>query len=190
MSTTSNDIITTGQTPKEKLDAATAALGLTIEASFVPFSQSRNKTSKHRSLNWKVTLKHNGRPILIFDYASGIGHAPAMKAKTTSYYTSTRATRETLANRECECGRALRYDSNGLGRKIEPNTTEIIYSLVQDTSVIDAGGFSNWAHDYDYNDDSISAKAIYDQCVEHALALRSAIGEAGLATLRDATQDY
>lgn len=50
----SNDII----------DSALADLGLTVDSVFVPFSRSRNKGEKYKSLNWQVTVKRNGRNIL------------------------------------------------------------------------------------------------------------------------------
>lgn len=68
---------------KDKMRAAMDALGLTVTAEFVPFSQSRNAANDpgnkpgERSLNWRVTLNRNGAPILTTDYQAGIAHAPS-----------------------------------------------------------------------------------------------------------------
>lgn len=64
------------------IDSVLAELGLTVESVFVPFSQSRNKAEKHKGLNWKVTVKRNGRDVLTTDYGAGIGHCPGYKANT------------------------------------------------------------------------------------------------------------
>ena len=61
------------------------ALGLTVESVFIPFSQSRNKNEKHKSLNWRVTVKRNGRDVLTTDYSAGIIHCPSYAAKKAPY---------------------------------------------------------------------------------------------------------
>lgn len=62
-------------TPTEAL----ADLALTVESVFVPFSQSRHKDEPHKTLNWRVTVKRNGRDILTTDYSAGIMHCPGYK---------------------------------------------------------------------------------------------------------------
>jgi hypothetical protein len=62
--------------------AAIAALGLTVDAVFVPFSRSRNKAEARHSLNWKVTVRRNGRDVLTCDYGAGTGHCPGYKVST------------------------------------------------------------------------------------------------------------
>lgn len=57
--------------------------GVTLDSVFVPFSQSRNAKAEDgkpwESLNWRVTLKRNGREVLTTDYAQGVAYAPASK---------------------------------------------------------------------------------------------------------------
>lgn len=69
-------------TPAEAL----ADLALTVESVFVPFSQSRNKAEPHKTLNWKVTVKRNGRDILTTDYGAGIAHCPGYNTSPPSQY--------------------------------------------------------------------------------------------------------
>lgn len=116
---------------------AIAALGLTVEAVFIPFSLSRNKGEKHRTLNWRVTLKRNGREIMTTDYSAGEGHCPASATEapptyrgkdrhrssnipypgTTSAYrapTKAEALRDYLDEwraAECESGVAMEYEA-------------------------------------------------------------------------------
>lgn len=122
----------------ETIDRAAeiAALGLTVAAVFIPFSRSRNKDEKSPSLNWRVTIKRNGREIISTDYGAGYGHCPAKATKapatyqgkdrrrmdgtpypgtTSSYRRPTEAERlaEYLADwraAECESGLAMEHD--------------------------------------------------------------------------------
>lgn len=178
-------------TAKERIEAVAAELGITMVATFVPWSLSRNAGEKHSSLNWKVTLRRNGRDILITDYAAGCGHCP-----------SYRQGRQTIASQavlrhECETGfpavfvdgfsRAARIP----GRKpILPELASVLSSLVSDASAIDYNCFEDWASDMGYDTDSRSAEAIYRACLETGLKLRNALGESGLAALREACIDY
>lgn len=215
---------------------AIAALGLTVESVFVPFSQSRNKAEGSKTLNWVVTVKRNGRDVIKTDYSAGIAHCPGYKASKAPtafqphgykthdgkpYKGSTSAYRSAtfgeslsqylnaIAAAECESGVAMELNHWGSGpsnvfqpkmtrgdsgsRKavpILPDALDVIYSLVMDSSVLDAGGFENWAADYSYDTDSRSAESTYRACLDIALKMRGAIGESGLETLRDAFQDY
>lgn len=166
---------------------AIASLGLTVESVFVPFSQSRNKAEKNPSLNWVVTVKRNGRDVIKTDYSAGMGHCPGYKQGNS--------VANMVAKHECETGRKAKIDMTGKayspqGAPILPDAVSVIYSLVMDSSVLDAGGFENWAGDLGYDTDSRSAESTYRACLDIALKMRGAIGESGLETLRDAFQDY
>lgn len=161
-----------------------AELGLTVESTFIPFSQSRNKGNKEPSLNWEVTLKRNGRHVLTALYSAGAAHCPAYKVKDA--YEKKRA-----VSMECETGKVVRVKSFGptlTDKKIEPNARDVIASLLLDANALDAGTFEEWAREYGYDADSISARAIYDQCVQHALAFRAAVGAQAFDELRAAAQ--
>lgn len=215
---------------------AIAALGLTIDCVFVPFSQSRNRAEKTPNLNWVVTVKRNGRDVLTTDYSAGMGHCPGYKAGrvptafqphdykthdgkpykgTTSAYRkatpgeSLSQYRNAVAAAECESGVAMELNPFGRDSRnvfepkrtrgdnrsrqvapILPDVLDVIYSLVADSGVLDAGGFEDWAADYGYDPDSRSAESTYRACLDIALKMRGAIGEAGLESLREAFQDY
>jgi hypothetical protein len=160
-------------------------LGLKLSSVFVPFSQSRNKGEKHPSLNWNVTLytlsplDGQRRNILTTDYMAGSAHAPSYKQSDNTQFTHNKVVAE------CESGRA-----SATGKPILPNTLDIIYSLVMDSSVLDSGDFEEWAFELGYDTDSRAAEKIYQACLDIALKLRRGVGEHGLEELRTAFQDY
>ncbi len=63
-----------------------AKLKLSVETQFVPFSQSRHKAEDHKTLNWVITLKRDGREVLKTDYSAGIAHCPGYAAKKAPTY--------------------------------------------------------------------------------------------------------
>jgi hypothetical protein len=72
----------------------------------------------------------------------------------------------------------------------KPSAADVLYSLALDASVLDSATFEEWASELGYDPDSRSAEKIYRACLEIALKLRAAIGDAGLEQLREAFQDY
>lgn len=208
-----------------EIDATLARLGLTVESVFIPFSASRNKAEEYKSLNWRVTVKRNGRDVLTTDYSAGIAHCPGDVAKTpptgyrapdrrrmdgtpypgttSSYRKATAAEalndyRKAICAAECESGVAMQSDWQNpqtfKPRKplapILPEPRAVIWSLVMDSSVLDSGGFESWAADFGYDPDSRKAESIYRACLDHALMMRAAIGDSGMAELQNAFQDY
>lgn len=198
----------TEQTPKQKIEAACAALGLTMSAAFVPWSKSRNKDEKDdrgnpvKTLNWKVTVKRmamfdeghrpgSERTLLTTDYSAGIANCPAYKASVAQLGNRNSLMRDEAITQEVETGRTYVPAFSGQGSKIAPpDMADVISSLVMDASVLDAGGFEEWANEYGYDTDSRSAEATYRACLDIALKLRAGIGDDGLRALRDASQDY
>lgn len=159
---------------------------ITIESVFVPFSQSRNKGNKTKSLNWVVTLFRRGRKITSFDYTSGWGNAPAAKvAKFKVFGGGMNLDGDAALTREIEIGRA--HDTQ---RPIKPDTLDVVACLVLDCRVLDSGGFENWCDDYGYNSDSIRALDTYRTCLERALQMRHGLGEGLMNDLYAAFSDY
>lgn len=162
--------------PREALLRKMESLGLTVESTFVPWSQSRNKGEKDRSLNWRVTLKHKGRVVLETDYTAGIASCP-------SYRHGDRSAAQVEAIRfETENGKP-KTRARGEG-PIVPDAVGVVYSLCSDADAIDAGGFEAWASDFGYDTDSRKAEATYRACVDTGLKLRAALGDQGLQELR------
>jgi hypothetical protein len=194
----------TATTPAEMIRNAATALGLTMSAVFVPFSLSRNAVAKDgqekpwRSLNWRVTLERNGRPFITTDYSAGEGNAPSYNAKMPRAYQygNEKRFRADAIAWEIENGFAARVSFGGgfiaADRKkpLMPSIEDVLSSLVLDSSVLDSAGFEDWASDLGYDPDSRTAETIYRACLETALKLRAAIGEAGIEALRIAGEDY
>lgn len=173
-----------------------ADLGITVESVFVPFSQSRNRDSKHHSLNWRVTVKRHGRDVLTIDYSSGIGHCPGYNKKPhAGFYGSNSVYQRIVTTAECEKGkpvkRVLANDSCvHEGKWIEPNPVDVIWSLVIESDVINYADFEDWAFNFGYDTDSRSAESIYHACLGLALKMRAVFGSDGMSALQTAFGDY
>lgn len=171
-------------------------LGLTMDAVFVPFSQSRNAHEKQSSLNWRVTLKV-GRQSFTTDYMQGVGHLP-----NYSHQHSRLVAYDDAVRKACETGKSSlikhksAYDAAQAGRAhvstpLTPPTREaVMYSLIMDASAIDYPIYEDWAAGMGYESDSRKGEAIYRQCLEIGLQLRAMLGDNNMEKLREAYQDY
>lgn len=176
-----------------KIDALLAELGITMTAEFVPYSRRKNQDDGHDGKPWecithrchvtrgKVTLWHD-------EFRQGIGHLPE------PYSNGQRRTldRDTAIKNLIEFGKT---DGKGYPQcpraQVEPPALrDVVYSIVIDSDVIDYPTFEEWAPSLGYDPDSRSAEKIYRKCLETALTLRSALGDAALSRLREAFQDY
>lgn len=178
---------------RETVNRLAHELGLEIGARFVPFSQSRNaqpragRAQPWQSINWRITLSRNGRPVLKCDYSQGVAHCPASRSARFPV----KGDRQRAIALEIESGRVAGVGIGGSAfetakRIPAPDLADVLHSLALDSSVLDYAGFSEWAGDLGYDSDSISAESTYRECLAHALALRASIGESALAKLREA----
>jgi hypothetical protein len=181
---------------KENLQRAISDLEIAMVAVFIPWSKSRSSRSlkqgahvTERSLNWRVTLKRNGREILTTDYTAGIGHAPSYKQGVRMTLDS-----EAALLHETERGTVAKPSANlrhvFSGKPIAADICDVVYSLVSDARAIDYPSFEAWASDYGYDVDSRKAEATYRACLEIGLALRASLGDSGFAKLREACNGY
>jgi hypothetical protein len=178
----------------EKALAACVAAGITCTAEFVPFSKSRSakpiKSPNDLSLNWKVTIEKGGATRIVVDYTEGIAHAPSYNRTRQG-----RATSEQFAAMKYETETGLvaarvGYFNTGKQKIPGPSVSDVMYSLLMDAEAIDHPSFEDWAQDFGYETDSRKAEKIYLACLDHGLKLRAMFGDTGLATLREAFQDY
>jgi hypothetical protein len=186
---------------KQEIESFMDSRGITVESVFVPFSQSRNKAEKTPSLNWVVTVKRGGRPMLFADFMAGCGNCPAIKSKAPVRwpYPKTQWAQRAMAW-ECEhgypadwstyCGDFVRAAGRTERRAIKPEACDVLYSLASEAGVLNYSGFEDWASDMGYDADSRKAEKIYRECIETALKLRAALGDDGLAALHTACEDY
>jgi hypothetical protein len=175
-------------TPEERT-AALEALGLSLEATFVPFSQSkhakRNEDGKvWRSLNWKVTIKQNGKELIVTDYAQGDGHTPAYKKGHKSFSGPRELDRAIAA--ECEKGvevqcigastdLILYRHKSFMGQRTpvsvpNPSLLEVCYSLTSDAQS-GAESFEDFCSNFGYDTDSRKARKTWKACQKIAFKL-------------------
>lgn len=182
---------------KDIVAVTIAEIGLSINAVFIPWSQSRNKKEKSPSLNWNITLLHKGKSILTTDYSAGCAHCPSYKK--LGMYNIKQWQYEQYIIPECQKGfpvtmpayistiGMIHYDKH---HPIMPDKKDVIYSLVMDSDVINYDSFDEWASSFGYDTDSRTAEKIYNDCKEIAFRMVKAIGTDGLTKLQEAYQDY
>lgn len=167
-------------------------LGLSMIATFVPFSQSRSAKPKPAvtdlNLNWRVSLLRKEQIVLSTDYSAGIGHIPGYKHTQKSMSVDAYNTLVCI----CESGNNSWENTGRMKHNKIPNPTidDVLYSLVMDSAAIDYPNFESWASDFGYETDSRAAEAIYKACLDTGLRLRAAVGSKGLARLQEVFQDY
>ena len=175
---------------------AIAALGLTVTAVFVPFSQSPYKADKKPSLNWRVTVQRFGRDVLTCNYNAAAGWCPASRTKPPASYTKPDSEWVRDACRaECEKGRAVKTilrsgEALFYGTPIMPEPLDVLYCLNSDADALNYATFEAWASETGVSPDSRSGEAVYRACLEIGLKLRAALGDAGLTALNEILQDY
>lgn len=180
-----------------KFAAMVEKLALSVESEFVSHSKSRNANKKHHGLNWRCTIKREGRTIPgleLVDYWQGSAHCPAHKAGLMTWGSNKRLMARAVAM-ECETGKIARtYYASGeplaSAKRIAPPTVvDVLESLTRDSDVLDYPCFEEWAKDMGFDPDSRKDQATYRACLALALALRSAIGDGKLQCLRQIAQE-
>ncbi len=164
-----------------------AQAGLTVDAVFIPQSQSRNAKEKHRSLNWRVSIMRNGRALVSGDYSAGCAHCPAYKLSVKEAGGRDSIMRDAMIEHECETGRTYtRFGTMGVA--ITPDSASVIAAFFMDADAINEQ-FADWCANLGCSDDSIKARATYDECLAHAIALRAGIGAEMFEKMREAARE-
>jgi len=175
-------------TEKQARDNAIDALGLTMTAVFVPWSQSRSKVVDPKlrdySLNWFVTLSCKGREFITFAYTAGIADCKAYPNKYPNKFGGICIDDANAVIAECE------GETPAFRGKPQPKLHDVVHSILLDSEAIEHGSFEDWASDFGYDTDSRKAESMYRACLECGLKLRQAIGDNGITQLREAFQDY
>ncbi len=179
----------TGKQRDEYIDA----LGIEYTATFIPFSESRNKGEKLKSLNWLVTLR-KGHQEIKTDYMQGQGHVKGYKSKMGGMTMYEKEDQDTRLEKACEEGRWVTaiLSTGSVFTKPHPGPLlkDVLYSLVMDSDALDYPTFEDWADCFGYDTDSRSGEKVYRACLEIALKMRAMFGDAGLEKLREVFQDY
>jgi hypothetical protein len=168
-----------------EIDAELAALGITYAAEFVPQRFSRNADDKQPSLNWRVSIRREGKkgPALVTDYMQGVGHL-VWKRKCT--HPALKASLESLA---AQNGRSGGMGSGGYCVAQTPALRDVLHTLMLDMNGTDQS-FEEWAGEYGMDTDSRKAEATYRACQEIARTMRRLFTAAELSSLTETFIDY
>lgn len=164
---------------------------------FVPWKASRNRNEKYPSLNWIVVLRTDTKSMSV-EYMAGSGHCPSYEQ---------RETHESRNGVHHECATGKPYTDGWNNRfkatkkakengtlengNIIPKRKDVIYSLVSDSYSADES-FEDWASNFGYDSDSISAKNTYETCVKQTREFTAVLRALGIKfdDLREEFQDY
>ena len=182
--------MSTATDTKSELKDYIASLGIEYSAKFITQSQSRNATDKNPSLNWVVTIKKRNAN-LSTDYMQGIGHIPKNSWYARNPILRNKLIMENEIKKITEKGRYSVEEGKYLDKALPaPELTEVLYSLIMDSDVLNYSSFEDWAENTGYDRDSRKAEKIYNDCIGIALKLRSIIGNEAIEKLQVLFQDY
>lgn len=172
-------------------------LGLSMVATFVPFSESRhakpNPTFHDLQINWRISWGINlptwlhKLPYLTTDYSQGLAHVPGYQyGLRDSLYNFGRMYAAVQENIH------FYPDSRPFRTKRipPPKIEDVLYCLLADSDAIEYRDFADWANNYGYDLDSRKAEAIYQSCLTTGLSLRAVIGNRNLQRLHNAFQNF
>jgi hypothetical protein len=183
-----DDLTQEERAQNEAIQLAILDLGITIESLFVPWSLSRNSGDKFRSLNWKVTFCVKGNKIATTDFSAGEAYCPSYSHCAPDHRS---VDEDNALQRECETGYAWTNLSFPMkGKAILPDIKLFLGSFIQDVKAIDFPSFESWADDLYVSPDSRKWLGVYNDCVKIGLAVRAALGEEGLARLKNVFANY
>lgn len=149
---------------------------ITMTFKFVPFSLSRNKDNKHKSMNWVISVLKKGEVILNnFDYSEGDLHCPA--AKLRDKFAQTRG-----IELECETGfvaelAAWHLVCRGNSEVPTPQLAQVFGCLLEGCNVLSYDSREKWCQSLGYSSDSIKDKEVYDYCLKTAMKLRNKLAD-------------
>lgn len=174
------------------IDLNTALADFTMEAVYVP---CHAKEVKDMKLQWSVTIFFKGKLLITTPYSAGIAHIPGHehlrhhgRGLTIHDYD---IVKRIVTSGE---GALVKYGANVKhslhSNPIMPKLDSVMYCLISDADVINYASYEDWAANFGYDEDSRKGEKIYKDCLASALQLRSVLGDAKIAELQEAFQDY
>ncbi len=169
------------------IDKLAADLGLSCTAEFIPTPNQPGSPSLH----WTVTV-HRGRASMSLPYSAGCAHAVI---KNPSNVPEGSPSWNAAVRVACEEGRIIRLRlgggmSPGGYPQPGPSLRDVLYALVMDSSVLESGGFEDWADELGFDTDSRKAESTYRACIDQSLKFRQLVADEGLKQLQTAFQDH
>ena len=179
-------------TPKEHIEAWQQKHRVTLSAYYIrPHDRKPERLAKgekpRQYLQWQVDFLTDDRKRFDLIYSAGKGYCPSYRQRPSV------DDQEEIDFEIATGNRATRRGSLGIvpGKPILPDPCDVLYSLGREAeSVLDSGGFEDWADELGYNPDSRQAEEVYRLSLEQSLKLRAAIGPSALDELIEACRDY
>ena len=175
----------------EKIQQWALDNNLKLSYIFVPFSVSRNRQEKLKSLNYIVSLQSD-KNIISTEYMKGQGHIKyTSKVDFKNQPSSKEHTMKQAVNYSCESGKwendyRLKHDV----KFPVPSIDEVLFALHCDSDVNNYLGFEDWADCTGYDSDSITAKNIYEACQKIAKDFNKLLTASQRTELAELLQDY
>lgn len=98
-----------------------------------------------------------------------------------------------LGHRKTKYPRPLSWQTKGqweaTKKPVAPHAADVLYSLLLDGEAVNMS-FRDWCADYGYDNDSIKALNIYNECCKTGETLRRIFPHTVREALREALQDY
>lgn len=128
--------------------------------------------------HWSVSFSRQGKPTLITDYYTGIGH------------------RELTAYGQQEVKRYAKATPNRLrqvkeqnSKAVAPHVAGVLHSLLLESSSAESN-FHDWCDEMGYDKDSIKAQGVYNACCETLTKMRSFFTGTERQAMQEILQDY
>lgn len=186
------------ETTTQTHDEALREMGFEIQVS-LPSGGVDDKNWPH--IAYAVMLTIHGKAAWSGPYKLGVGYVkiptfrqglphPIFFTKDESYLWNTLRDKP-LANIADKALHASFCAKLAIAQKVMPELADVLHSLMLNASPAFTGEtFQDWCSNFDYSDDSIKAKAMYDTCVQTGLALRRALSWGQIEKIQDILQDY
>lgn len=179
---------------KTKIDLDTVLADFGMDVVHVPTKMDHSEGAWN-ALKYVVTIFYKQRLITTTNYSMGVGHIPGysligFRGRGMTIH------EESMVNTILAKGAgeiisvAKQTQLSLVVKPIRPKLVDVMYSLLSDGSAIDHADFESWAQEYGYDTDSRKAEATYRLCLDIGLKFRAVLGEAKLAEMREAFQDY
>ena len=133
-----------------------------------------NKDAGH----WRIRISHPSGREISFEYSMGSGHRVWRKGVHIQGWQGQFRSRPVAGGRP-DPVRRTQFVESAIERWTDfpdPDPVSVLHSLLLDGEAANYS-FSEWCDDYGMNSDSIKARDMWMQCVEHGHAIRAMLGE-------------
>jgi hypothetical protein len=184
----------------EEITAELARMGFAIESTTaLPGIEGFGK-DPWLHLAYSVTISRNGKPVWSGPYKLGIGHVK-IPHKTAIRNHLILTNDEGHALSTIQLNPYSKLLDQGLhaslmaklanAQKVKPKLADVLHSIISDGAAhFDSKSFADWAGDFGYSDDSISALETFNACVAIGRTLQKRLGLETIQKLRELLCDY